>query len=184
MARKRKREEPEGVRPEYVAAVGGALGVTLAPDPEVPPVPTPKARTAFVAAILVLVDRYLRRAELRRSTALRRRLESTGASTSDVERVAEDEVALGRIFAAKQKARIRARLEVIAALADPVERATQVRALMREERRIDRLRSDAMLARALAAAERETVRESSPEGAFWILGERENHCAGLSLYAG
>jgi hypothetical protein len=140
----------------------------------VPNVPTPSARAAFLALVLLRVRRYLREARRVRRRVLERAL--TGRPFEEVERALAIEDELEAEFGAKQAARVEVELGRIAAIADPQARVAATRALLEQERRYDQARTAAAVNRVKRAAEREAVAEQSPAGAYWIWGPNPNPC--------
>lgn len=90
-------------------------------------------------------------------------------TTEEISALAQEEIRRGEVFREKQKARLERDLPKALRLADPVERSRAANRIMERERRFDRQRDEAIAERAVAGAERTTVKRLSPRGAYWWL---------------
>lgn len=167
---------------QYAGQIAGVLGAQAAGEPPEPPSET--ARHALELAILAWLARYAKRARELRLALIRERVSTVTRNQADLENILQIESDFEAEYARKQKERIRAELAVISAIPDPSRRASAVRSLMRNERRIDRQRNEMSASRAYNAVRRIELRVASPQGAFWRLSERVVHCPVCLFMAG
>lgn len=124
---------------------------------------------------------FFQSARIRNNEWLRATMKA--AAPADVaQAIAEETV---RQQAYEEKAKIRFRAAMIDALGKgaAAERAAGVRKATAAERRYATMRQEMVAARSVAAVDRVGLRQLSPQGAFWKLGQRATHtpdCVALS----
>lgn len=100
------------------------------------------------------------------------------AAPEELRALVNEEAQRDEEFAAKQADRVSTETAQIMALPDPAERERRMRGMLQSERRYAEQRSQAMAARAIAAADRAQLKAESPQGAFWQIGIAKDHTAG------
>lgn len=104
---------------------------------------------------------------------------------SDVETAIAEERVRADAFRAATEQRLRRDLPLMLAIPNPAEREAAVRGLLGRERRYQEQRAQAMVARAVAAVDRQVLRRESPSGAFWKLDPSvKEHTAGCLVMGG
>jgi hypothetical protein len=104
---------------------------------------------------------------------------------TDVETVIAEERQRGEMFARLAEQRMQRDLPVALAIPDPVQREAAVRGVMAREQVYQRMRSEAIAARGLAAVDRMVLRRDSPSGALWKLDPTvREHTAGCLILGG
>lgn len=98
--------------------------------------------------------------------------------------IVERELDLEKRFQQKALKRVQAAHAAAGALPTPAQQAAALKAAMNKEKQYAALRQKAMLARAKAAVETAKVKEQSPGGAKWMLGDRKNHTPGCVALSG
>lgn len=163
--------------------------MAVAGTPDLPSRPAPldpsrvaQAAVRIIATILAFLgarstrDEEFLRAELARRDA---------AKPGDIEAVIVEERGRAVEFARNVEIRMREQLPLALAIPDTEQREAAVRGLMSREAVIQRQRSEAMAARAIAAVDRAVLREESPQGAFWQLDPTvQEHTAGCLIMGG
>lgn len=104
---------------------------------------------------------------------------------TDIETVIAEERVRGETFRKLAEQRLRRDLPVALAIPDPAQREAAVRGIMQREAVYQRMRSEAMAARGIAAVDRMVLRRDSPTGAFWKLDPTvQEHTAGCLIMGG
>lgn len=161
--------------PEAVAAgvpVGGAVTVAAA--------------AAAVAGLLSAFDGFNRK----RVRELRSYLVETlprlypDRSREDVLRFVRDEVARDREFVRNQRDRLETDMKAAMLLDSPDKRRIRVQQILDREKRWTQMREQAALERSAARTNFLTVKEQSPEGAYWTLGQAREHTPDCIAMAG
>lgn len=88
---------------------------------------------------------------------------------SFIDKLVEEEIGRERAFQAKLLARLQRDVPTALKLADADKRRARLQAILAREQRYIAMRMEAMNDRAIAAGNADTVREDSPQGAFWHL---------------
>lgn len=128
---------------------------------------------AIIAAILAVLARLKRR----RRVAIREWLLRAGATVDDVDLALAEEERREVVYRKLAEERVKRGIRLAARTADPSARAAAIEQVMRRERIIAEQRASASAERVLASAELAELRRISPQGAYWILGERRTHTA-------
>lgn len=157
-------------------ATGGASAVALASATR----PTREVLATAVQAVQATLAQ-LATVRMGRFSA---QLNAAGVSPDVISTALGDEAEREREFAKRSAARLRAALALAMKVEDPSARTAAVEAAVRREQRYAEQRSEAVLSRALGTLERETLRVSSPQGAYWELGPAEQHCPFCPIVAG
>lgn len=97
----------------------------------------------------------------------------------DARRIARIEIAREREFQRRTIQRVREDLFEALKIGDPKLRGERIQAILDREARYGRMREEALHARAVARAEQEILKTTSPQGAFWRLSDLTagNHTA-------
>lgn len=134
--------------------------------------------------MLSSLDSYFASARAREDAWALRVLQQRGASQADVLAVIADENARRAEFERKVRQRVRRDVTKALSLGTPAERQGAVLAVLGREENYAAQRSVAMAERSLALADRLVLRRESPQGAWWALGEAEQHTADCLAMAG
>lgn len=132
---------------------------------------TAAAIVKITAETIEALHGYMRARVATRTKALKAFLDQTYPeyTKTAIDDAVTGEAAREREFGKKMKARLERDLPEALKIEDPDERRARVTRLLERERRYLGLREEAMNDRAIAHLERLSVKESSPQGAFWKL---------------
>lgn len=161
------------------AALNVAAGAA-ATDATAPNVGGAVEAAATAAAIAALVA-FLVEQRKRSRTFLVRQLGAVArgrVAPNEIERLIGEEELRDHVFAERQAERLTRDLTAALTITDPAQRRARVQAIMRGEQRYAQMRSEAMAARAFAGVDRVLLRQTSPQGAYWRLGQAQNHTEG------
>jgi hypothetical protein len=118
------------------------------------------------------------------SDALRQLLSQRTRDERFIRELLDAEAERQREFDRKTAERLTVRLPKALAIPDPDRRARRVDALMRQERRYAVARLEAASVRVTKALEHRDLKRLSPQGAWWELGQAEEHTAGCLFMSG
>lgn len=162
------------------AAVGAAGGAVVAVTPPAAAgavnVAAAKILGGFVAWLSAMREQHQRWLAAEVGGRVGRR--------DDLAALVEQEMVLEREFARNAADRLAGQLPQALRIADPRERERRVRQILADEERFARMRAEAMAARAFAAAQRSSLRQTSPLGAYWKLGLAHQHTEGCKFMEG
>lgn len=143
------------------AAVGAATGVTVST--------AERAVQTLVAGFAAFMRR--RSGDVFPLAIARMQAADPGMDAPTASRLATIEATYEAEYQRKALVRITADLRIALANPDPEARRQAVQALLERERRYQRQREEAISVRALARAEQNTLRRTSPQGAYWMLSD-------------
>lgn len=165
-------------------AAGSVPGATTATAGAVAMVEGTKAQAALVTTITTALLALLALIATRRRAIMRERLGKHGIRLDDVDAALVEEDRLEGIYRRRAEKRISDGLKVAMRAPDASARAAGVDGVMRREQQYAWMRAAAAANRVLAAAEREQLRRTSPRGAYWSLGVRNQHTPDCLAMAG
>jgi hypothetical protein len=147
---------------------------------------TAAAAASAVAAILGAFDAFNRKRRPMMKQSVTEYLTVTYPDRTPVEiaRLVQREMKFEREFLARQRDRLRRDIAKAMLGETTEERRAAVERVLERERRYEKMREEAALERAAAMAEMLDVRDQSPLGAFWILGEAREHTLDCIAMAG
>lgn len=160
--------------PEAVAGVGGLTAALTAAE-----------IAKSVTAILGAFDLF----NSQRTPQIRQQIIQTIArlyperTPEEVRELVRDEMAREVEFQRKQRERLEQDLPEAMKIEDPVKRQERIDAILKREKRWEQMREEAAAKRSAALAGFMTIRDTSPEGAFWLLGKAREHtpdCVAMS----
>jgi hypothetical protein len=160
------------------AAVGAATGTAAAA------LVAAGGVNVAAAAILAGFVSWLSQLRQQHQAWLTRELGRHGGERDDVLETARQEMVLEQEFARRSADRLAGALPQALRITDPRERERKIRQLLADEERFAQQRTEAMVARAVAAVTRGSLRRTSPMGAYWRLGLAQNHTEGCKFMAG
>jgi hypothetical protein len=143
------------------AAAGAAIGVTVSAAEQ--------AAQTLAAGFAAFMRR--RSGDVFPLAIARMQAADPGMDAPTASRLATIEAGYEAEYQRKALARITADLRIALANPDPEARRQAVRALLERERRYQRQREEAISVRALARAEQNALRRTSPQGAYWMLSD-------------
>ena len=147
------------------------------------------AEIAAQAVKTAIVLRVLRKLMTQRRTKNVSALEAAlrkqfpGLDDTVIRRIVEQEIRYEDAFARKSDRRVQADLQKVGQLDKDAQRK-RLAEIIDREKHYGTLREKAMWARAMGHAHNETVKQTSPLGATWVLGAAKNHTAGCLALAG
>lgn len=197
-ARKARRESPPpqvGAGPAAASiavsqaaglAAGTAAGATSTVPAAVGLLAAAKTAQEGVEKVLELLDGFFVIARAREDAwALKTLKRVAGMSQQDVLDVIADESARRAAFEAGVRERVRRDVQkALGGDGTPEAKQRRVRDILKREQTYAQQRSRAMGERALAHADRIVLRKDSPQGAFWKLGQAEQHTPDCLAMAG
>jgi hypothetical protein len=181
-------QQPTRSRAAEIGAAGGA----------VPPIVVGAGATAATAAsaataatavktltmtIMAAFVSYLSALRQQHQDWLATQLPKLAGTADDLQIVMADEMRREQEFAKASADRVAHRLPAALAIADPVERKRAIEKILADEERYAAQRAEAMAARTLSALQRVVLKRTSPQGAFWKLGDAHKHTEGCLVMA-
>jgi 2'-5' RNA ligase len=131
------------------------------------------AMAAIVKAFSVFQRKRRKDEAIWLTVALRRQFPHR--TEKQITTLVDDELRREAEFQRKARDRMERDLPKALRISDPVERQAAVQALLDREKRYVDMREEAMAKRASAKAELHDVKEVSPDGAYWKLGDAVTH---------
>ncbi|MGH2939458.1 MAG: fibronectin type III domain-containing protein [Solirubrobacterales bacterium] len=128
-----------------------------------------------VRGTVAAVSATLRRIAAYRLARQREALQKAGFSTDAISTAIGYETELETIFQRRSTERLRAALDLAAQAPDTSARTSAIQSAVRRERNFSRQRAKASAGRIFAAVGRTSLEATSPEGAYWKLGEAAVH---------
>lgn len=168
------------------AAAAAALAATTAASAAIAAVPVVKglpgiagaaegslnAINTAAAGIIGTFDRFLASRRADQSDYIDGLLADEGLPEDQRVTLVDQEMTNEKAFAVKTRARLDRDLPKALSITDKQQRDAAVSAVLERERGYQQLREDAIEARAHGAANNHSVRQSSPEGAYWKLSDK------------
>lgn len=166
-------------------AAGTAAGVAATAPAVAGLLATAKTAQEGTEAVLAALEGFMALARAREDAWLVRTLKKLdGISQQDILNVVADENARRAEFDRRVRARVERDVRKALQDDDPKARLARIRDVLARERGYAEQRTAAMAVRGLALADRLVLRRTSPQGAYWKLGQAEKHTPDCVAMAG
>lgn len=142
-----------------------------------------KAQRAIAEGTVATIESMLAAIALRRRRIIVQQVGGEYPAADLAEALAEED-RREIVFRKLVQQRVRASMKLAFAAKDPSARAAAIQNILNREQRYAAMRTAAAGERVLAAAELQQLRALSPQGAYWSLGQRQEHTPDCIAMAG